>query len=71
MSHANRVQELRLERGLSVTALARSAEVSRQTIYNVEGDAAYNVSTDTMRRIAAVLGVTLAELYGAPARAAS
>lgn len=71
MNHANRVRELRLARRLSVTELARSAEVSRQTIYNIEGDEGHNVSTDTMRRIAAVLGATLAELYGVPSEAAA
>jgi len=63
MGHANRVRQERQTRGLSVTALARAADVSRQTIYSIEGDPSYNVGLDTMRRIAAALGVSVGDLY--------
>jgi transcriptional regulator with XRE-family HTH domain len=71
MAHANRVQEVRQAKGMTVSALARAAEISRQTVYSIEGDPSHNVGSDTMRRIAVALGVTLGDLYAVPVEAAA
>lgn len=62
MEVANRVKEVRLERGMPVAELARRVGVTRQTIYTIE--AGKDCSTvGVMRRVAEVLGVSLAEIF--------
>jgi transcriptional regulator with XRE-family HTH domain len=62
---ARRVRTLRQARDLSQLALASEAGVSLRTIANLEGG--QDASLDTLRKLAAVLDVTVAELVGGPA----
>jgi transcriptional regulator with XRE-family HTH domain len=60
-----RVRTLRLARNLSQQTLASDAGVALRTVANLEGG--QDVSLDTLRKLAAVLGVTVAALVGGPA----
>src|SRR6266542_95949 len=51
-----RIRRLREERGWSPTTLHRRADVSRQTLYAIEGGEATNVRRGTLDRIAKALG---------------
>jgi transcriptional regulator with XRE-family HTH domain len=62
---AGNVRRLRLERGLSQTALAELSGLSRRMIVAIESDEA-NVSLSSLDRLAAALGVSLAEAVRAP-----
>jgi DNA-binding XRE family transcriptional regulator len=59
---ANRLRVARVERNLSQTELARAAGVSRQTISSIE-TGQYGPSALLALRLAAVLGVPVAELF--------
>ncbi len=62
MGVQNRVEELRLRRGLTISQLASALGMSRQTIYSIERDPDYQPNIDTLRRIASHLQVSLPEL---------
>ncbi|MDX2179581.1 MAG: substrate-binding domain-containing protein [Bryobacteraceae bacterium] len=61
--HATRLRELREARGVSAAALARLAEVERQTIYAIEAGT-YAPNTLVALRIARALGSTVEEIFG-------
>lgn len=62
-----RIQALRQQKGLSLSALARECEISKGYLSALEnGDSGANPTIDALRRIAGGLGVTLAELLGGP-----
>lgn len=56
------VREIREERGITQTALANLAGVSRNTIATLETGKRLSTSTDTLDRIAKVLKVDVREL---------
>lgn len=56
MKFRNRVKALRLERGLSVAALARKAEVSEPTVFEIERDNGYEPRVSVVTKIAEALG---------------
>ncbi len=58
----NRVAEIRKSRGLGASDLARRVEVSRQTIYAIEGGT-YVPNTEVALRIAQELEVSVDELF--------
>ncbi len=58
----NRVAEIRKSRGLGASDLARRVEVSRQTIYAIEGGT-YVPNTEVALRIAQELEVSIDELF--------
>ncbi|MGC0251842.1 helix-turn-helix domain-containing protein [Pseudactinotalea sp. Z1748] len=62
---ANNLQKWRLRRGLSVSALARAAEVSKSTISELERGAS-NPSLDTLWAIAKSLNVSLGAMFVDP-----
>jgi len=62
---AGNVRRLRLERALSQTALAELSGLSRRMIVAIESDEA-NVSLSSLDRLAAALGVSLADTVRAP-----
>jgi transcriptional regulator with XRE-family HTH domain len=60
------LRRLRQAAGLSQTALAEAAEISRRTIINLEAGEA-NISLSGLDRLADALGVTFVDLVSAPA----
>ena len=61
----NKIKELRKGRGLRQEDLARSCEVSRQTIIAIENDK-YDPSLELAMKLAYVLGTTVEELFRPP-----
>ena len=59
-----RVRELRMERGMTVNALAERSGVSRATIWKLEQSEVKNVSIGTVQKLATALGVRTEELIG-------
>ena len=59
-----RVRELRMERGMTVNALAERSGVSRATIWKLEQSGVKNVSIGTLQRLAKALGVRTEDLIG-------
>ncbi|MDG0823343.1 MAG: helix-turn-helix transcriptional regulator [Staphylococcus equorum] len=58
----NKVKSFRTAKDISQLTLARSVEVSRQTINMIENDK-YNPSLNLCIKIAKALGVTLNDLF--------
>lgn len=58
-----RIKQLRRERGMSQTELARRAGVSRQTIILLESGVAKNTTTRTIAGIADALDTTADALF--------
>jgi DNA-binding XRE family transcriptional regulator len=58
---ADRVRALRLQRGMTVQALADAAGMARPNLSRIE-HGKHNPSLDTLERIAKALGMTVAEL---------
>lgn len=56
------IRKLREKNGLSQEKLARLADVSNNTIVNIEAGKQKNPTIDTIRKIAKALGVSLEEL---------
>lgn len=56
-SLAKTVKKLREKQGLSREKLARMADVSNNTIFNIEAGTQDNPTIDTLRKIATALGV--------------
>ena len=69
MKFGQRVKDLRQQHGWQVVALARRVEVPRQTLNYIEiGASPYTgrppkVAVDTLLKLAAAFGLTLAELF--------
>ena len=61
MSRPNRLRAVRVSRGVTIQGLARVAGVSRQTIYDAERSD-HDPDVRTLRKLAAALGVTVADL---------
>lgn len=64
-----RVIELRQARGWGQSELAERAQVAQATISRIENGQRRNPGTETMRRIAQALNVTMDELTAAPVAA--
>lgn len=56
------IRKLKEETGLSQEKLARLADVSNNTIVNIEAGKQKNPTIETIRKIAKALGVSLEEL---------
>lgn len=59
----NRVMEIRMRRGMTISELARRAKTSRQTIYSLEKQEIKNVSGPLMFRIADALEYDEREIF--------
>ena len=59
---AKTVKKLREKQGLSREKLARVADVSNNTIFNIEAGTQDNPTIDTLRKIATALGVGVDDL---------
>ena len=62
----SRIQRFRAEKGISLSQLARDAEVSKSYLWSLENPdgAQQRPSGDTLYRIAKALGVTMSDLLG-------
>jgi len=58
-----RVKELAEERGYNMSRLQRQADVAFNTIKRIWRDPHASVNTDTLEKIARVLGVTVKDLF--------
>lgn len=58
----NRIKHLRIEKGLTLPALADKATLSKGLLYQIETSDDANPSLDTLNKIARALGVTIALL---------
>ncbi|MBR3165448.1 MAG: helix-turn-helix transcriptional regulator [Lachnospiraceae bacterium] len=58
----NRIEEIRLQKGLRQEELAKAMEVSRQTISSLE-NGRYNPSILLAHKIAAYFGMTIEEVF--------
>ena len=59
---AETIKKLRESQGLSREKLARMADVSNNTIFNIEAGTQDNPTIDTLRKIATALGVGVDDL---------
>ena len=59
---AKKVKRLREKLGLSQEKLARLADVSNNTIINIEAGKQDNPTIDTLKKVAKALGVSVEEL---------
>ena len=64
MEVGKRIRDLRRQRGISLRDLARRSGVSKAYLSQLENDPARKPSVDVVLRIAAALGVGLADLVG-------
>lgn len=62
MVESNRIKRLREKLGLSQEKLARLADVSNNTIINIEAGKQQNPTVETISKIAKALGVSIDEL---------
>lgn len=62
MVESNRIKRLREKLGLSQEKLARLADVSNNTIINIEAGKQQNPTVETIKKIANALGVSIEEL---------
>lgn len=62
MVESNKVKKLREKLGLSQEKLARLADVSTNTIINIESGKQQNPTIETVKKIATALGVSIEEL---------
>lgn len=66
MDLAEKVKTLREARHLSVEGLAETSGVSKPYIWQIESGRRANPTGDVLRKLAAALGTTVADLVGAP-----
>lgn len=62
MVQSNKIKKLREKLGLSQEKLARLADVSNNTIVNIEAGKQQNPTVETIKKIAKALGVSIEEL---------
>lgn len=61
-----RLREVRIERGMSQTELAKKSGVARATIWKLETDTAADTTTKTLLRLAEALGVSVTDIFSCP-----
>lgn len=59
----NILKEVREKKGVTIAELARKADVSRQTIYNIETNENAGVSSTVMEAIAKALDVEAGKIF--------
>jgi len=62
MVESNKIKRLREKLGLSQEKLARLADVSNNTIVNIESGKQQNPTVETIKKIANALGVSIEDL---------
>lgn len=58
-----KIKNARLEKGMTQNELAATSGVSRSTIIGLEKGQITNTKTDTLRKLANALGITLDEIF--------
>lgn len=59
----NKLKEIREEKGIGISELARKAGVARQTIYNIEADPNRTIDSNTMEALAKGLDVKVSRIF--------
>lgn len=59
----NRLREIRLDKGLSVTDLSRLSNVTRQTIHRLEAEEEDTANSKTLKALADALGVKVTDFF--------
>lgn len=59
----NDLKKIRESKGMSISELARKAGLSRQTIYNIEGDQDRVIDSKTMEDLAAALDEEVSKIF--------
>ena len=59
----NILKQVREEKGMTITELAKSANVTRQTIYNIEANENAAASSAVMEAVANALGVEASSIF--------
>lgn len=64
MTIGKRIKQIREDKGLTQTALARAVGITPQTIYKYENEIIEDVTLDKIEKMAAALGISPACLVG-------
>lgn len=59
----NKLKEIRESKGISVSELARVANITRQTIHRLESDIDNSANTQTLKSLADALGVKVSDFF--------
>lgn len=59
----NRLKEIRLEKGLSVSELSRMSNVTRQTIHRLEAEEEDTANSKTLKALADAMGVKVTDFF--------
>lgn len=57
-----KIREIRMSKGMTQADLAKKANITRATLWRLEGDKGYDPSVHTLQRVADALNVTLSDL---------
>ena len=60
---ANRLQEIRESKGLTISELSRKSNVSRQTIYSLEAEEVDKANLQTLKSLAEALEVRVTDFF--------
>ena len=60
---ANKLQEIRERKGLSISELSRKSNVSRQTIYSLEAEEVDKANLQTLKSLADALEVRVTDFF--------
>ena len=60
---ANKLQEIRESKGLSISELSRKSNVSRQTIYSLEAEEVDKANLQTLKSLADALEVRVTDFF--------
>lgn len=60
---AYKLKELRYQRDMTQEELSKKADVSRQTIVNIENGEPVNTTTDTLRKLAKALDCNISDIF--------
>ena len=59
----NKLKEIRESKGISVSELARVANITRQTIHRLESNIDNSANTKTLKSLADALGVKVSDFF--------
>jgi len=61
----NRLRDIREQKAMSISELARASNVSRQTIYRLENEEEETANSKTLKALAAALNVSVLDFFSA------
>lgn len=59
----NRLKEIRMSKGISVSKLAKMADVTRQTIHRLESEQDNTASVKTLKALADAMSVKVSDFF--------